>query len=310
MTNIHATVTQIVAYKKETTPGGGGTPDTRLAATKMAYWSPVGQNTPVTPSGNLVPTTMIHGKESAMAPISGQQTYADLDVLFGSALCSASGGVCAPKASGGDAFDTFAIRAGDALASYAYNFCYVDSLELTGDPQKAEVGGQFLGGIEVPGGSLGTLSELAAIPVQPADTGLWTASSFGGSYSRVSNGFAYALRINNRRNQVYTLDDSIPSFTALTEKLLEGSATLELDVVADVSGSDYGVGPFTLQNWRKGQTVFVQIKAAPAGHSLILTCCAVIDRLNKKDFQGTLALTASMHLADDGSGNWISAAAS
>ena len=303
----HSSPTQVVNYGVEATPGTPVSAAARFAAIKMGYWSPQGTNVPIMPSGYLFATGSMHTKEWSQAPISGMMTYTDLPVLFGSILKS-GGSPFTISPVGGEAFDTLTIDAGDANAAsgaYRYTYCYVDDLQLTFDRDKCEVGGQMQGQAETAGVTLAAATANADIPVQPQTVGLWTSSTFGGTYTQIGGAAMTAqLKISNRRNQVWTLDDSQASFTAITDKA--PTATLDLSIVADTTGADYYNAPLTLANWRAGSLVFLRLKAAPSGHSLIIDVAATIEKLSKKDMQGILALDVSLALAADTSANVLS----
>jgi hypothetical protein len=307
----HSSPSQVVQFGVESTAGTAVTADQRFGALKMGYWSPQGTNVPIVPSGYLFSTSSMHTKEWSQAPISGMMSYNDLPMLFNSILKS-GGTPWAISPVGGEAFSTFTIDAGDAnqaTGAYRYTYCYADDVTLTFDRDKCEVGGQMQGQAETAGVTLATGTLLAPVPVQPQHVGLWTSATYSGTYARIAGaGMTAQVKVSNRRNQVWTLDDSFASFTAITDKA--PSASIELSVVADTASSDYYNAPLTLAHWRAGDVVFLRIKATPSGHNLQLTMAATIEKLTKKDMQGILALDVTLSIASDASNNVIGVACS
>lgn len=264
------------------------------------------------PQGNKFPTVAVAGKDLTTARIAGKPTYSELIYILSGLLGAAT--ITGPNADGAythtynpassaaDAFSSFTVERGSAVAAEKFTFGLFTQLGLTFDRDRADLSGYMIGRAQTTGITLtATPTTIPLIPISPKEFSVYADTTSAGLGTTKLGRF---LRGNfnfgqSKYNPLWVVDSAQSSFVDVVEA--PPAATFSALVEADTAGVGF------LANVRAGDTRFVRIEAVGpliAGGStykLTINMAAKFGRPSEyRDESGVYAIEHTWNLVHDG----------
>jgi hypothetical protein len=263
------------------------------------------------PQGNKFATVAAAGKDFTTARMSGKPTYTEIvypfSGLFGAATITGPNGdgaytwVFNPASAAADAFKTFTVERGSAIAAERFTYGLFASLGLVFDRERADLSGTMLGQAQVTGITLtATPTAVALVPILPKQLDVYVDSTSGAlGTTKIGRLLQGNLSFGDKYNPLWVVDSSQSSFVAVVEQ--SPNARFRTLVEADTAGMAY------LATHRAGTTQFMKIKgtgpliAGASSYSLSIDMAVKGGRPDAyEDSNGVYAIGYNWSLVHDG----------
>jgi hypothetical protein len=218
------------------------------------------------PDGLKYPTVAVSGRDQVTARVTGKPTYTELvyplSGLLGAATITGPNGdgaytwVFAPASAAADAFKTFTVQRGSAVAAEQWAFGLFAAFGLTFDRRTTDLTGAMIGQALSSGITLtASPSAIPLIPISPKEISVFIdTTSAGLGTTKLTKLLRGTLGFGaNKYNPLWVVDSAQASFVSVVEAVPQAQLSLLLE--ADTQGLSF------LANVRAGDTRFVRLLA-------------------------------------------------